>query len=103
MCEQYANVRILVKRKMRVLSKMLLAISGEAYHSEKIMDHAGFLKALQLAVKRAGTQKQAAMVLGVSEQFLSDVLNRRRGPGEKLLAKLGLKQRTIFERIKQTA
>jgi hypothetical protein len=64
------------------------------------MDHAGFLKALQLAVKRAGTQKQAAILLGVSEQFLSDVLRSRRGPGEKLLSKLGLVLVTSYRKAK---
>lgn len=78
---------------------MLLAISGEAYHTEN-MDTAGFLKVLQREVEKAGNQKKASAVLGVSEQFLSDVLNQRRGPGKTLLLRLGLVLKVSYVKAK---
>ena len=64
------------------------------------MDHNGFLRVLNQAVEKAGNQKRASIALGVSEQFLSDVLNSRRGPGEKLLSKLGLVLVTSYRKAK---
>lgn len=45
-----------------------------------------------LLIERQGsrTQKDLAEEMGVSAQYLSDVLSGRRGPGQSILAYLGL-------------
>jgi transcriptional regulator with XRE-family HTH domain len=45
-----------------------------------------------------GTAKDYAAKIGVSQQFLSDVLKGRRAPGHKLLAALGLKAAYVPEK-----
>lgn len=49
---------------------------------------------LELIVKRMGdsTQKDFAQTIGISQQYLNDVLRRRRAPGPKLLRWLGLEK-----------
>lgn len=84
---------------MSTTRKLLLAISGKAYQTEN-MNQEGFQKLLQREVEKAGNQKKASALLGVSEQFLSDVLRGRRGPGEKLLSKLGLVLRVSYVKAK---
>ena len=37
------------------------------------------------AVNQVGSQKKLALRIGISEQYLSDVLNRRREPGKMIL------------------
>jgi hypothetical protein len=48
------------------------------------------IKLLAQAVARAGTQKDYAKKHGFSPQYLHDVLNGRRQPGDKILDALGL-------------
>ncbi len=62
------------------------------------MNEDGFLARLQREVERYGNQKRTAEALGISEQFLTDVLKGRRGPGDKLLKALGLKKRVEYVR-----
>lgn len=38
------------------------------------------------------TQREAAVVFGISAAYLSDILNERRDVSETMLAKLGLKR-----------
>lgn len=64
------------------------------------MDSQGFILFLRREVDRIGTQKEAATRFDVSEQYLSDVLLGRRGPGEDLLSQLGLQKRISFVKIK---
>lgn len=47
---------------------------------------------LRKAVEIAGSQKNFAQQQGLSEQYVSDVLNRRREPGQKMLDALGLER-----------
>lgn len=47
------------------------------------------IKRIEAAVAAAGSQAALADKIGVSDAYLSDVLNNRRDPGEKMLAGLG--------------
>lgn len=49
------------------------------------------LDALRAFVARAPTQREAARLLGVSDPFLSDMLNDKCPISKRTLAKLGLK------------
>lgn len=64
------------------------------------MTPATFPAYLWRAVRRIGTQQAAAKKWGVSKQFLNDVLKGRRGPGEKLLAALGLREVVTYRRTR---
>jgi hypothetical protein len=44
-------------------------------------------------------QKQVAAELGVSPQYLNDVLARGKEPGEKILKALGLRRVVRYERV----
>jgi len=63
------------------------------------MDSNGFLKRLRAEIKVHGNQKLTAFALGISQQYLSDVLNGRRQPGPRLLGALGIHKRIEFVRI----
>lgn len=54
---------------------------------------------LRAAVAAAGSQKVYAESIGVSQAYLSDVLNGNRAPGEKILIALGL-EAVIMYRVK---
>ena len=54
------------------------------------------LKKIDQIVEERGTQKAAAEFLGISEQFLTDLRKGRRGPGKKVLDKLGLESSVIY-------
>jgi transcriptional regulator with XRE-family HTH domain len=43
-----------------------------------------------------GSQEQVAFSLGVSPQYLSDVLNGRREPGKKIYEAMGLERVVMF-------
>ncbi len=47
---------------------------------------------------RDATQKQVAENLGVSQQYLCDLLQERRKPGDKILAALGLEKVVTYRR-----
>lgn len=53
---------------------------------------------LKTRVKQAGSQKNAALEMGISTAYLSDLINKRRGVGDKMLKILGL--RIVYERMK---
>lgn len=55
---------------------------------------------VDLMTKQRGerTLREYAAELGVTNQFLCDIFMRRRNPGEKVLAKLGLTQRVLYEK-----
>lgn len=48
--------------------------------------------------KRLGSQKAFAEYAGVSDAFLSDVLNGRREPTDRLLGAIAMERRTVFVR-----
>ena len=56
------------------------------------------LSGLQMACDAFGGQKEWAEAKGVSAAYLSDVLNRKRAPGKKILDAMGLKPVTIYKR-----
>lgn len=47
-------------------------------------------------IAREGSQKAAARKLGISPQYLNDIINYRREPGHKLLAALGLERLVLY-------
>lgn len=53
------------------------------------------LQILAKEVKRAGSQKQLAAELGISTQYLNDLLRGRRDFSDKVLKKLGLERRVV--------
>jgi len=63
------------------------------------MDEQGFIERLRREIKRHGNQKRTAKALGISEQFLTDVLKGRRGPGKQLLSALGMEKRVAFVKV----
>lgn len=45
------------------------------------------------------SQKTVAFNLGISPQYLSDILRYRREPGAKLLKAMGLRKRIVYQRV----
>lgn len=52
---------------------------------------------LRAAVQAAGSQKAYAERIGVSQTYLSDVLNGSRAPGEKILTALQLEAVVMYQ------
>lgn len=52
---------------------------------------------LEAEVKQSGSQKEAAKKLGVSAQYLGDVLSGKREPGKKILDALKLRKVIKYE------
>jgi hypothetical protein len=50
------------------------------------------IRELEKQVRKAGSQKEAAEALGISAQYLNDLLQGRRGASDNVLEKLGLKR-----------
>lgn len=61
------------------------------------------LEALKREVARIGSQKKAAKALGISAQYINDLLCERRGFSDAILAKLGLERRIVKRRDGQPA
>lgn len=57
----------------------------------------GLLSLLEAEVGRSGSRKEAAKKLGVSAQYLGDVLNNKREPGKKILDALKLRKVISYE------
>lgn len=57
------------------------------------------LSRLRRDVVAHGSQQDAAKELGVSEQYLSDVLRRRREPGAAILSAMGFQRVTTYQPI----
>lgn len=55
------------------------------------------IKKVEKIIEERGTKKAAAEFLGVSQQYLGDLLKGRRDPGEKILSRLGLQAKVIYE------
>lgn len=58
------------------------------------------LEELKRCVAKAGSQKKAAAILGVSQQFVSDALTGRRPVPPSILRALGLEVKTTIVRRK---
>ena len=56
------------------------------------MDKTTIIKMLQRLVKEHGSQKAAAVNIGVKPSYFNDVLQGRREPGPKILVALGLRK-----------
>lgn len=56
------------------------------------------VECLRALVEKHGTQKRVAGRLGVSRSYLADILNGRKPPGQRILAKLGFRQVKVYER-----
>lgn len=71
------------------------------------MTRATVIRKIEQIIETQGTQKAAAEFLGVSQQYLTDLIKGRRDPGSKILDKLGLESRVIYvsktEPIEQVA
>lgn len=65
------------------------------------IDLGNLLAILHLIVVRHGSQKDAAKALGISAQYLNDVLLKRREPGEKLLRALGYQRVVLYTPIEK--
>jgi DNA-binding transcriptional regulator YdaS (Cro superfamily) len=73
-------------------------MSQERVTKEQLVQH------LKRCVKSAGTQRAFAEQVGISQQYVSDVLAGRRDPGPKLAAAIGFRsQETVFYRYRLTA
>lgn len=56
------------------------------------------LDRLQKFVRKYPTQKDAAFALGITQAYLSDLINMRRDLSAPLLKKLGLKRAVVSDR-----
>ena len=56
--------------------------------------------AIRRACRDAGSQQAWAMSIGISPQYLNDILMGRKEPTDRVLAPLGLKRVTVFVRAK---
>lgn len=65
----------------------------------KWLTPAALKDALSIRVKACGSQRTLAREIGVSEPYLSDVLNGRREPGAKLLEGLGYRRVVVYETL----
>jgi hypothetical protein len=60
------------------------------------MKLAQLLQILQATIELRGSCKNAAIYLGVSPQYLSDVMRGRREPGESILNALNLRKEVSY-------
>jgi helix-turn-helix protein len=64
----------------------------------KYLTKGDLLKLLRRKADEAGEQQILAKELGVSPQYLSDVLNEKREPGDSILIPLGLHRVVVYEK-----
>ena len=67
-----------------------------------MLDHDQLVALMKQETRNAGSQKTLAMKWGISQQQLSDVLNRRRMPGPRILRMLGFEPVTMYKKIYRT-
>lgn len=60
------------------------------------MSHEQFLKYISSEVAKAGSQQAFALRVGISKQYLCDVLKGRREPGRKLLDGVGFVLKVLY-------
>lgn len=58
------------------------------------------IKMIRGEAEKVGLQKDLAKKFGVSAQYISDILNGRREPGDAILKPLGLRRVITYEWIK---
>lgn len=66
-----------------------------------LINHDGAVYELRRWVLAAGTQKKAAKTLGVSAQYIDDVLAGRCEIGPTLAEAMGMRKIVMFEEIKK--
>jgi transcriptional regulator with XRE-family HTH domain len=54
-----------------------------------------FMPRLRSQLRALGTQKDLAAHLGISTQYLNDLLRERRDPSDKILAHFGLRRAIV--------
>ncbi len=59
------------------------------------------LALIESRIIRCGSAKKAALYYGISSQYLYDIRKGRRGISEKILDKIGLVRRVIYERNRE--
>jgi len=67
-----------------------------------MLNHDQLLSLLKQCVRDAGSQKTFAIQHGISQQYLTDVLKKRRMPGAKILQVLGYESVIVYKKIYQT-
>jgi hypothetical protein len=67
---------------------------------DALLTEAEFLSVLRDRVAGYATQKDAAQAWGISPQYLSDVLNNGRAPGEKILRAIGWERVEMYRMTK---
>lgn len=65
--------------------------------SGAMLDRRAALAMLRARVKAAGNQRDAAKALGISQQYLSDVLSGARPVSDRLLRRLGLRKVITYQ------
>jgi len=65
------------------------------------MDRGQFVEHLCRKASEVGGQKILARKLGVSETYLSDVINGRRDPADRLLSALGMERVVTYRFIEK--
>jgi plasmid maintenance system antidote protein VapI len=61
------------------------------------------LRELERKVAASGTQRRYAAQIGVSQQYLCDVLRGRRGVSAELAQKLGYERLEVFRKVRRSA
>lgn len=64
-----------------------------------MMDLNQVRRLLKKQVREIGSQKEFAKQLGISQQYLSDVIKGRRMPNEKILKAMGLEFVPCYRRV----
>jgi DNA-binding phage protein len=71
--------------------------SGHYFNNIPNMSPAEFLEYLSKEVAAAGGQTLYAVHVGISKQYLNDILKGRKEPGMKLLKAIGFKKIVTYE------
>lgn len=79
---------------MALIDELVRRMSGTG---KRLLTEEEVYDELHCEIKRWGTQRAFADICGVSGAYMSDVVNKRRVPGVKILDKLGIKARTIYQ------
>jgi len=61
-----------------------------------MIDHAAVLRRLRDYVKACGNGAAAARAMGISPQYLSDIMSKRRDPSDKVCRRLGLRREVVY-------
>lgn len=77
----------------------ILRLQFAIEHSiDSAMTQHGMIRLLKREVERIGSQVEYAAKLGISPQYLSNILQGHRGPGSDVLKALGLERRVLYVR-----